>query len=175
MNEKLIRPSLSFLMLVVLAVQSFSQSNPALFGFDNSSSTTQRSLEARFDSLLSANNLRDWMKRLTARPHHLGSAYNKDNADFIASLFRSWGYETKLEQFEVLFPTPKTRIVEMIAPERFTLRLKEPAVEGDPTTAQQNEQLPSYNAYSIDGDVTAALVYVNYGIPADYDELEKRH
>jgi N-acetylated-alpha-linked acidic dipeptidase len=174
MNEKLTRPALSFLMLAVLTVQSVSQSNPAIFGFDSASSSTQRSLEVRFDALLSANNLRDWMKRLSARPHHLGSAYNKDNADFIVSLFRSWGYETKLEQFEVLFPTPKTRIVEMTAPERFTLRLKEPAVEGDPTTAQQNEQLPSYNAYSIDGDVTAPLVYVNYGIPADYDELEKR-
>ncbi len=174
MIDKHFRPLLSFLLLASLAVQSLSQSNPALFGFDNASSSTQRSLEARFDSLLSSNNLRDWMKRLTARPHHLGSAYNKENADFIASLFRSWGYDTKLEQFEVLFPTPKTRIVQMTAPEKFTLRLNEPTVEGDPTTAQQNEQLPSYNAYSIDGDVTAPLVYVNYGIPADYEELEKR-
>lgn len=114
------------------------------------------------------------MKRLSARPHHLGSVYNKENADFIAAQFRSWGYETKLEQFEVLFPTPKTRLVEMTAPERFTLKLSEPAVAGDATSGQQTEQLPPYNAYSIDGDVTAPVVYVNYGIPADYDELEKR-
>ncbi len=114
------------------------------------------------------------MKRLSARPHHLGSAYNKENADFIAAQFRSWGYETKLEQFEVLFPTPKTRLVEMTTPERFTLKLSEPAVAGDATSGQQTEQLPPYNAYSIDGDVTAPIVYVNYGIPADYDELEKR-
>ncbi len=114
------------------------------------------------------------MKRLSARPHHLGSPYNKENADFVASLFRSWGYDTKLEQFEVLFPTPRTRIVEMTSPEKFTLKLNEPAVQGDATSGQQSEQLPSYNAYSIDGDVIAPLVYVNYGIPSDYDELEKR-
>jgi N-acetylated-alpha-linked acidic dipeptidase len=114
------------------------------------------------------------MKRLSARPHHLGSRYNKENADFIASQFRAWGYETKLEEFEVLFPTPKTRIVEMTAPEKFRLKLQEPPLKEDSTSGQTAEQLPSYNAYSIDGDVTAPLVYVNYGVPDDYEELERR-
>ncbi len=150
------------------------QSNAALLGFSTENSARQRSVEARFDSALSAANLREWMKRLSARPHHLGSAYNKENADFIAAHFKTWGYETRLERFDVLFPTPKSRLVEMTAPERFTLKLNEPVVEGDATSGQQSEQLPSYNAYSIDGDVTGPLVYVNYGVPADYEELEKR-
>lgn len=150
------------------------QSNAALLGFSTENSARQRSVEARFDSALSAANLREWMKRLSARPHHLGSAYNKENADFIAAQFKTWGYETRLERFDVLFPTPKSRLVEMTAPERFTLKLNEPAVDGDATSGQQTEQLPSYNAYSIDGDVTGPLVYVNYGVPADYEELEKR-
>jgi N-acetylated-alpha-linked acidic dipeptidase len=145
-----------------------------LMGFTAETSVAQLSLETKFDAALTANNLRDWMKRLSARPHHLGSPYNKENADFIAAQFRAWGYDTKLERYDVLFPTPKTRLVEMTSPEKFTLRLNEPPLEVDPTTAQQNEQLPSYNAYSTDGDVTAPLVYVNYGIPSDYDELEKR-
>ena len=145
-----------------------------MMGFSAAGSKSQRSLEEKFDKTLSAENLRSWLRRLSARPHHLGSAYNKENADFIAAQFRSWGYDTKLEQFDVLFPTPKTRIVEMTAPERFTLKLNEPPVKGDPDTEQQSEQLPSYNAYSIDGDVSGPLVYVNYGIPADYDELEKQ-
>lgn len=148
--------------------------NNDLTGFTTEGSAAQRALEAKFDALLRPANLRDWMKRLSARPHHLGSAYNKENADFIAAQFRAWGYETKLEQFEVLFPTPKTRLVEMTAPERFKLRLSEPPVESDATSGQQSEQLPTYNAYSVDGDVTGPLVYVNYGIPADYEELEKR-
>src|SRR5207248_8948395 len=106
-------------------------------------------------------------------PHHLGSAYDKENAEFIASLFKSWGYDTNIEEFSVLFPNPKRRVVELIAPERFVAKLVEPPVPGDATSGQQTEQLPTYNAYSIDGDVTAPLVYVNYGVPADYERLER--
>ncbi len=174
MNEKSLRLSSALTALLCITASVFAQNGIAIFGFSAVGASSQRMLESQFDSLLKADNLRDWMKRLSARPHHLGSPYNKENADFIAAQFRSWGYDTKLERFDVLFPTPKTRLVEMTSPERFTLRLNEPTVEGDPTTSQQSEQLPSYNAYSIDGDVTAPLVYVNYGIPSDYDELEKR-
>jgi len=116
----------------------------------------------------------DWKKVLSARPHHLGSPYDKENAEFIASQFKSWGFDTKIEEFQVLFPTPKTRIVQMTTPERFTLKLNEPPIIGDETSGQQKEQLPTYNAYSIDGDVSGPLVYVNYGTPADYEELERR-
>ncbi|CAN5336672.1 transferrin receptor-like dimerization domain-containing protein [soil metagenome] len=161
------------LTLASLGVAQTSRGS-TLLGYTAESSAAQRTAEAKFDSFLKADNLRDWMKRLTARPHHLGSAYNKENADFIASLFRSWGYETSLEEFHVLFPTPKTRIVEMTSPEKFSLKLVEPAVEGDATSGQQSEQLPNYNAYSIDGDVTGPLVYVNYGTPTDYEELDRR-
>jgi N-acetylated-alpha-linked acidic dipeptidase len=114
------------------------------------------------------------MKRLAARPHHLGSAYDKENADFIAAQFKSWGYETKVEEFKVLFPTPKTRLLEMIAPTSFKAALAEPALKEDATSGQVDEQLPVYNAYSVDGDVTGELVYVNYGVPKDYQELERR-
>jgi len=168
------------LIVSLLAAPLFSQSGSAisppgqrLIGFTTESSGTQREIEAKFDSRLKVDNLREWMKRLTARPHHIGSAYNKQNADFIASLFRSWGYDTAIEEYTVLFPTPKTRVVEMTSPEKFTLRLLEPELKEDATSGQQNEQLPTYNAYSIDGDVTAPLVYVNYGVPADYEELER--
>lgn len=166
-----------FLVLILIASVSAQSTGPGsgdLMGFSPAGSSSQRTLEARFDSMLKAENLRDWMKRLSARPHHLGSAYNKENADFILSLFRSWGYQAELEEFHVLFPTPKTRIVEMTSPERFSLKLQEPPVEGDATSGQQAEQLPSYNAYSIDGDVAGPLVYVNYGTPADYEELDLR-
>ena len=104
----------SFVIVLVLACSIIAQtaSTPALMGFSSDSSQAQRSLEVKFDSFLKADNLRDWMKRLSARPHHLGSAYDHENALFIASLLRSWGYDTQIEQFEVLFPTPKTRLVE---------------------------------------------------------------
>src|SRR5262245_13263354 len=111
---------------------------------------------------------------MSARPHHLGSPYGKQNAEWILARFKEWGWEAQIENYDVLFPTPKERIVEMIEPSRFRLTLEEPAVAVDPTSSQKSEQLPSYNAYSIDGDVTGPLVYVNYGRPVDYEELEKR-
>ena len=167
--------SISAIFVFALLNSIFAQStSPVLLGFTVESSLSQRAVEAKFDSFLKADNLRDWLKRLSARPHHLGSAFDKENAEFIAAQFKSWGYDTQIESYDVLFPTPKSRLVEMTAPEKFTLKLNEPALKEDATSGQQDEQLPTYNAYSIDGDVTAPLVYVNYGVPADYDELERR-
>lgn len=135
-------------------------------------STTE--LERKFDAFLQKENLREWMKHLSARPHHAGSEYGKQNAEFIAEQFKSWGYETNIEVFYVLFPTPKERLLEMFIPERYSAKLTESVLEEDATSGQTDEQLPPFNAYSIDGDVTADVVYVNYGVPKDYEELEKR-
>lgn len=157
-----------------VAAQTTNVSNQPLIGFSAENSSKQKQLEAKFDAGLKAENLREWMKRLSARPHHVGSPYDKDNAEFILSLYKAWGYDAQIETFDVLFPTPKTRVLEMTAPEKFTAKLFEPALAEDSTSNQQSEQLPVYNAFSRDGDVTGSLVYVNYGVPADYDELEKR-
>src|SRR3954471_9139024 len=164
-----------FALAVFLATTLFAQAPAAdpMLGFSVASAAKERALESQFDSSLKRDDLRDWMKRLSARPHHLGSAYDHDNQLFIAALFKSWGYDTNVEEFQVLFPTPKRRVVELIAPEHFVARLVEPPVPGDATSGQTSEQLPTYNAYSIDGDVTGDLVYANYGIPADYDLLER--
>jgi len=174
-QTRLIRFSLPTSLFLVLLITCFIHSvvaeDKALLGFSPETTQQQRTLERRFDSLLQKENLRAWMKRLTARPHHLGSAYDKENAEFIAAQFRSWGYETEIEQFEVLFPTPKLRLVEMIAPEKFSASLAEPSIKDDGTSGQIDEQLPVYNAYSIDGDVTGEIVYVNFGVPKDYETL----
>jgi len=140
----------------------------------NNDAPKQKALEAQFDSHLNRDNLRNWMKRMAARPHHVGSAYGKENAEFMATQFKLWGYDAQIEEFYVLFPTPKTRVLEMIAPARFKPTLSELALKEDATSNQISEQLPIYNAYSIDGDVTGELVYVNYGVPKDYEELERR-
>ena len=163
-------------IVFILSFSIFAQSTipeRQLMGFTAAESEQQRAVEARFDAVLKADNLRTWLKRLSARPHHVGSPYDKENAEFIAGLMKSWGYDTNIEQFQVLFPSPKSRLVEMTAPEKYTLRLQEPTLKEDSTSGQQDEQLPTYNAYSIDGDVTGPLVYVNYGVPADYEELER--
>lgn len=165
------------LIVFLLTFSVFAQTvttEKTLMGFSPENSAKQRQLEAKFDANLKAENLRTWMKRLSARPHYVGSPYGKENADFIAAQFKSWGFDTKIEQFDVLFPTPKTRILEMTAPEKFTAKLEEPDLTEDATSNQKSEQLPTYNAYSGEGDVSGDLVFVNYGVPANYDELEKR-
>jgi len=145
-----------------------------LFGYSAASSRTERQWEEKLRAIPSPENLRSYMERLSARPHHVGSAYDKSNAEWIAAKFKEFGLDTHIEQFDVLFPTPKERAVELVeGGPQFTAKLQEPALSQDPSSNQQTEQLPTYNAYSIDGEVTAPLVYVNYGIPEDYEQLER--
>ncbi|TDN36148.1 M28 family peptidase [Hymenobacter sp. UV11] len=145
-----------------------------LLGFVPATAATEYQLEAKFDAQLKADELRQWMKRLAAHPHHVGSPYDKDNAEFMAGLFKSWGYATRIDVSYVLFPTPKLRKLELVAPTPYVAGLTEKPVPEDATSGQTSEQLPTYNAYSKDGDVTAELVFVNYGIPKDYEELARR-
>ncbi len=144
-----------------------------LRGYSADSSRTEREWETKFRAIPDPTAMRAYMERLAARPHHVGSPYDKDNADWILAKLKEFGLDAKIESFDVLFPTPKERALEMVEPTRFTAKIQEPTVATDPTSGQREEQLPTYNAYSIDGDVTAPLVYVNYGIPADYDALER--
>ncbi|PYT95860.1 MAG: folate hydrolase [Acidobacteria bacterium] len=145
-----------------------------LYGYSAESSQAERQWEEKLRAIPSPENLRAYMKLLSAHPHHVGSPYDKQNADWILGKFKEFGLDANIEQFDVLFPTPKERAVELVeGGPKFVAKLQEPAVAVDPTSGQQSEQLPTYNAYSIDGDVTAELVYVNYGVPEDYEQLER--
>jgi N-acetylated-alpha-linked acidic dipeptidase len=161
------------LSLLLLAATPRVQEAPPLWGFSPERAEAQRELESRYDALLSAENLGDWMRELTDEPFYVGSPGAEANAELIADLFRSWGYETRIETYQVLFPTPTDRLVEMTAPVTWRARLEEPELAEDATSGAEGS-LPTYNAYSADGDVEGELVYVNYGIPSDYDELERR-
>lgn len=165
------RKPLVFLLLAAIA-QAQTPSKP-LHGFSDESARRQFELESQFDGKLSRQDLQEWLKRLSSKPHHVGSPAGKETAEFIAAQFKSWGFETTIETFYPLFPTPKTRLLEMTAPEKYTAKLEEPPIPGDESTSKTQGGLPVYNAYSIDGDVTGALVYVNYGVPADYEKLEE--
>ena len=144
-----------------------------IMGFNDGNAKTQLDWEKKYDEQLNAKNLDGWMQFLTSHPHHVGSPQDKANAEYMANLFRSWGYQTEIAEYYVLFPTPKLRVVELLGSKPYKAKLEEQALKEDRTSGQKTEQLPSYNAYSADGDVTADLVFVNRGIPADYDELEK--
>ncbi|MDX2045684.1 MAG: M28 family peptidase, partial [Chitinophagaceae bacterium] len=144
-----------------------------LMGFTNADAAKQLDWEKQFDAQLSAAKQDEWMKFMSSRPHHVGSPHDKANAEYMANLFKQWGYQTEIAEYHVLFPTPKTRVLELLGAKPFKAKLEEPALAADKTSGQKTEQLPTYNAYSADGDVTAELVFVNRGIPADYEELEK--
>ena len=134
---------------------------------------TQSKLESQFDAVLNPQNLDDWMKHMSSKPHHVGSPWSKQNAEFIAQKFESWGFETEIETFEVLMPFPKIRKLELVSPHQVSLQLKEPVLKEDATSGIRKNLLPGFNAFSADGNVTAELVYVNYGIPEDYEELAR--
>jgi N-acetylated-alpha-linked acidic dipeptidase len=161
----------------LVAVQSEPQTldpPPALLlGYSPPGAALERRWEGQFRDGISASNIRENMRRLSARPHHVGSPYDKENAEWILARFKEWGFDAKIETFNVLFPTPKNRLLEMIRPSVFRAQLQEPANPADPTSGQTAEQLPTYNAYSADGDVTAPLVYVNYGNRDDYEQLDR--
>jgi N-acetylated-alpha-linked acidic dipeptidase len=161
------------ILVLVLPFSVFAADEPTLTGYSPRSSQTERDWESKFRAIPDPANLREDMRHLSAHPHHVGSAYDKDNAEWILARFKEWGLDAHIETFNVLFPTPKLRVLEMVEPTRFTAKLEEPALAVDPTSNQKAEQLPTYNAYSIDGDVTAPLVFVNYGLPEDYEKLER--
>jgi N-acetylated-alpha-linked acidic dipeptidase len=159
--------------LALLAGTGIADQKSTIRGFFDASTATELASERDVRESIDRARIRENMQTLSARPHHVGSEGDRANAEWILDQFKSFGWDAKIETFDVLFPTPAERLLEMTQPEKFTAALEEPAVPGDPTSGQKSEQLPTYNAYSIDGDVTAPLVYVNRGIPADYIELDR--
>ncbi|HEX3985107.1 MAG TPA: transferrin receptor-like dimerization domain-containing protein [Acidobacteriaceae bacterium] len=145
----------------------------SLRGYTPQDSATEISWEQKFRAIPEPDRIKENMRRLSARPHHVGSPYDKDNAEWLVAQLKSYGLDAQIEEFTALFPTPKSRLLELEGPTPFKATLQEPPISVDPTSSQTSEQLPTYNAYSRDGDVTAPLVYVNYGRPEDYDVLAR--
>lgn len=164
------RNTISLTLLLFLQMNVLAQT---ISGFSREEAEEHIQAEKAFDGYLQATNLNQWMKKLSSRPHHLGSAFGKESAVFIRDQFREWGYEVEIETFHVLFPTPRVRLLEMTTPKKFRAKLTEPALREDATSGQSKDQLPVYNCWSADGDVAGELVFVNYGLPDDYEHLER--
>jgi len=180
MNPKTMFLQTSSKILFLVAVGAFfsvslgaAPDTPPLLGFKTESAQQERELEKKFDTELHKEEMAHWMEYMAAHPHHLGSKYGEELAGFVKSNFVAWGYSTEIKEYPVLFPTPKTRLLEMTSPSRFTASLSEESPEKD-QAAGLGEQLLPYNAYCVGGDVTGELVYVNYGVPKDYEALAQR-
>jgi N-acetylated-alpha-linked acidic dipeptidase len=165
------RRAIACFTLLASSAYAVNPGEASLRGYTSEHAAAEMQWEQKFREIPDPAKVRENMRRMSARPHHVGSPYDKDNAEWLLAQLKSYGLDAKIEQFEALFPTPKSRKLELLGPEKFEATLEEPAVKVDPTSDQKKEQLPTYNAYSRDGDVTAPLVYVNYGAPADYEEL----
>jgi len=142
-------------------------------GFASEAATQQIIWEEKFDKSMNTANIDKLIKDMAARPHHVGSPGDKAVAEYIQQFFQNLGYDSKIEVLYSLFSTPKERLLEMNGSVKFKALLSVPALKEDATSSQQKEQLPTYNCWSPDGDVSAPLVFVNYGVPADYDRLKE--
>ena len=160
-------------VLLLLCTWSYTAMAQTIQGFTPQSAQEQLALEAQFDAKLKKENLDEWMQFMAAEPHYVGTEYGKKNAEWMKEQFESWGYDAEIEEYQVLFPYPKLRLLELTAPPTFKAALAPEPIAEDKYTQQGEALLPSYNAFSTDGDVTAELVFVNYGVPKDYEELEK--
>ena len=173
-----VRPLLALACMLATAVAAAgspaSHGDESVLGFSVPNATVQKSLEQRFDALLDPADQRDWLKQMSSEPNQVGSPHDKANAEFMLKKFREWGWDAHIETFSVLYPTPKKVALELLGPKPFTAVLREPAVAGDATSDIRKDTLPPYNVYGGDGDVTAELVYANYGMPDDYKDLARR-
>src|SRR5262249_46843126 len=129
--------------------------------------TDEASLERSFDASVNPAEMKDWLKTLAAEPNHVSSPHDKKNADFILALFKKFGWDAHIESFQVLYPTPISETVELLGPKPFKATLQERPIPGDSSATAKQPPLPAYLADQGDGDVTAPLVYVNYGMQDD--------
>lgn len=162
-----------FFSLSMLLLAPALQAQETLLGFDAAGSGAQRALEADFDARIDAADLDDWIRTLASEPHHVGSRAGRAVVDFVAERFREWGFDVEIAEYDVVFPSPRTRELELVAPDYFRASLTEDPLAEDPSTFRTDELLPPYNAFSIGGEVEGELVFVNYGTPADYEILDR--
>ncbi|MBL8176557.1 MAG: M28 family peptidase [Bryobacterales bacterium] len=163
-----------FLPAIVLLVLMLPAVSPAqsLRGFSAEGARQLRLWEQKARAIPEAARIRGYMQRMAAEPHHAGSPGSKAVAEYALGLFREWGLDARIETYEALLPYPTSRLVEVVEPVRYRAKLQEPVLADDPDSGD-NRQLPTYNAYSAPGDVTAPLLYVNYGVPEDYEYLKR--
>ena len=159
--------------VAALALTTSGVAASPMLGFTASGADAQRALEAKFDAGLSAQAIRERLKQMASQANNVGSPLDKANAQFTLEQFKAWGWDARIEVFSVLYPTPKVEQLDLTDPEPYSATLMEPPIPGDATSSRTEGVLPAYVAYGGEGDVTAPLVYVNYGMPEDYAALQR--
>ncbi len=149
------------------------QTAPRHLGYSSAAIERERALEAELRDTVSSEHISAFHAALTRRPHMAGTEASLAVADSIASWLRAAGLTVETFDYQVYLSHPDHISVALVAPVAEALRVTEPASPLDPDTS--NPELgPGFVAYSASGDVTAPVVYVNYGLPLDYDQLSAR-
>ncbi|MDE0743927.1 MAG: hypothetical protein OSB24_08580, partial [Woeseiaceae bacterium] len=161
------------LALVLFFIFTQQLNAETFIGFSDEGTALQKQIESDYDKNINAVEMDEWMRYLSKEPHHVGSEAGKKNAKYIADLFNSWGFKVEIEEYHVLIPTPLVRELNLISPSTYKATLTEESLIEDPSTFVRESLLPPYNAFSIDGEVEGELVFVNYGMPQDYEILER--
>ena len=167
------KPFCAVVLAGILPFQSFSQEPSHIRGFLSKDVAEELTLEKQAQAVPDTGRLRKYMDFMAAEPHNAGSPRSKVVAEYVLGHFKEWGLDAHIEEFEALLPTPTVREVEVVSPKHYVAKLKEPVVSEDPNSGDAH-QLPTYNAYGASGDVIGSVVYVNFGIPDDYDWLVKQ-
>jgi N-acetylated-alpha-linked acidic dipeptidase len=158
--------------LLIITTNVLSAQSGRITGFSDTGAKEELMTEKTFDGFINAHHIGETVRELSSRPHNVGSPGSKEVAEKIRQMYMSYGFTTRIDVYQVLFPVPKLRILEMTSPQIYHALLKERPLREDSSSSQEG-QLPTYNAWSADGNVRAELVYVNYGLNADYDELAR--
>ena len=167
------RRALPFLLVVIFSLASTidpAAQSKAIRGFPDDAVAAERQREDQFRKIPESARLKEYMEAMAGEPHVAGQPSSKRVADYALAKFKSFGLDANLEEFEAMMPWPIETSVEVVGPEKYVLRVKEPVLPEDPDSG---DQTPLYNAYSGDGNVTGEVIYVNYGMPADYERLKQ--
>jgi N-acetylated-alpha-linked acidic dipeptidase len=168
------KPFCALILSAILPIQLFSQEGSRMRGFLAKDVSQEQSIERQAQSVPDPARFRKYMDFMAGEPHNAGSPRSKAVAEYILGSFKEWGLDARIEEFEALLPTPTVRQVEVLSPKHYIAKLKEPVVPEDPDSGDAH-QLPTYNAYGATGDVIGPVVYVNFGVPEDYEWLAKQN
>jgi N-acetylated-alpha-linked acidic dipeptidase len=171
---------ITVLLVSVLSSQgylfsAFTQSSlqMALDGFTPDNAVAERRWEEQFRAVPAPDSAREHLRRLTAEPHVAGTKEDYATAIYVRDQMQKFGLAAEIKEYQVWLNYPKTDpIVELLAPRREKLSVREAILKEDPSSSNP-KITPLFNGYSASGDVTAPLVYANYGLPPDYEALGK--
>ncbi len=155
------------LPLVLIAAPLAAQQ---MTGFTPASAAREAGIEAVLRAGPDTASARRHAHVLAGQAHVAGTPRQAETADYVLRQMAAWGLDTSRTSYRVYMPFQDSAVVELVQPVRRRLSLDEPPVAEDPTS--QLAQWPAMNGYSGVGDVTAGVVYVNYGLPADYAVLD---